>query len=86
MPTISLFYGIKVTMYFDEHPPPYFHAYFGDFGAKVDIKTGRVVVGSLPKTATRLVKKWALEHHEELAANWARVMNAEHPHRIEGLL
>ncbi len=25
MPEISLFYGIRVTMYYDDHNPPHFH-------------------------------------------------------------
>jgi hypothetical protein len=29
MPTISQFYGITIRMYFDDHPPPHFHAYYG---------------------------------------------------------
>lgn len=29
MPEISLFYGIKVTMYYDDHNPPHFHAELG---------------------------------------------------------
>ena len=26
MPEISLFYGIRITMYYDDHNPPHFHA------------------------------------------------------------
>ena len=26
MPEISLFYGIRVTMYYEDHNPPHFHA------------------------------------------------------------
>lgn len=26
MPEISLFYGIRVKMYYDDHNPPHFHA------------------------------------------------------------
>ena len=26
MPEIALFYGIRVTMYYDDHNPPHFHA------------------------------------------------------------
>ena len=26
MPEISLFFGIRVTMYYDDHNPPHFHA------------------------------------------------------------
>ena len=30
MPEISLFYGIKVKMYYDDHNPPHFHAEYND--------------------------------------------------------
>ena len=26
MPEISLFYGIRITMYYNDHMPPHFHA------------------------------------------------------------
>ena len=26
MPEISLFFGIRVTMYYEDHQPPHFHA------------------------------------------------------------
>jgi Domain of unknown function (DUF4160) len=26
MPTISIFFGIVIKMFFDDHNPPYFHA------------------------------------------------------------
>lgn len=33
MPTISMFYGIIIQMYWDEHAPPHFHAIYGEFKA-----------------------------------------------------
>lgn len=32
MPTVSMFYGIIVRMYFapQDHPPPHFHAYYAE--------------------------------------------------------
>jgi hypothetical protein len=29
MPTISIFYGIVIQMFFDDHNPPHFHARYG---------------------------------------------------------
>ena len=37
MPEISLFYGIKITMYWDDHNPPHFHAEYGKYKAIFDI-------------------------------------------------
>jgi hypothetical protein len=45
MPTISQFYGITIRMYFDDHPPPHFHAYYGSDAAKIEIDTLRVSEG-----------------------------------------
>ena len=33
MPTISMFYGIVIQMFFDDHNPPHFHAYYQDYEA-----------------------------------------------------
>lgn len=35
MPSISIFYGIKIMMFFDEHNPPHFHANYAEFNAIV---------------------------------------------------
>ena len=37
MPEISLFYGIRVTMYYNDHMPPHFHAEYNGQKALVDI-------------------------------------------------
>ncbi len=50
MPTISMFYGIIIRLYFapGEHNPPHFHAFYGESKASVDIRTGEIIDGSLP--------------------------------------
>jgi hypothetical protein len=72
MPIVSLFFGIVIRMYFDDHPPPHFHAAYQGFEAFVRIEDGEVIHGSLPKKAARIVRTWALDHRDELMANWAR--------------
>ena len=72
MPIISTFFGIIIRMYFDDHPPPHFHASYPGFEAFVGISDGEVIHGALPRKAARIVKQWALDHNAELAANWQR--------------
>ena len=48
MPTICVFYGITIRMYYDDHNPPHFHIYYGDFAAKVAIDTDKIIAGQLP--------------------------------------
>jgi hypothetical protein len=70
MPTISQFFGISVRMYFDDHGPPHFHAYYGEHSAKIRIETLRIEEGELPRRALGLVLEWAAEHRDELFENW----------------
>ncbi len=48
MPEISLFFGIRVMMFYDDHMPPHFHAEYNGQKAVVDILNTRVVKGALP--------------------------------------
>lgn len=85
MPTISLFYGIVIRMYFRDHAPPHFHAIYAEHEAQIDIATGNVIEGTLPRVARRLVKEWCDLHRDELAANWDRGVEGEQFERIPGL-
>jgi Domain of unknown function (DUF4160) len=85
MPRISAFYGIVIEMYFGDHPPPHFHARYGEHAAKVAIATGEVIAGSLPQRALRFVREWIELHPDELAANWERVVASERPTAIDPL-
>lgn len=72
VPRISAFYGIVITMYFRDHPPPHFHARYGDYVAEIAIDTLELIDGWLPPRALRLVLEWTGEHQAELRANWDR--------------
>ena len=72
VPRISAFYGIVITMYFSDHPPPHFHARYGDHVAEIAIDALELNDGWLPPRALRLVLEWAAEHQDELRANWDR--------------
>ncbi len=77
MPTISFFFGVAVRMYFDEHAPPHFHAYYGSEAAVIEIETLRVREGKLPRRALALVLEWASQHRSELEENWRRAEDHE---------
>ncbi|MDO8878786.1 MAG: DUF4160 domain-containing protein [Pseudolabrys sp.] len=85
MPTIAWFYGIAIRMYVKDHPPPHFHAVYGEFEAFVAIETGEVIDGVLPKAAARLVKEWTLARQTQLRQNWHRASTGEQPEKIAGL-
>lgn len=87
MPTVSMFYGLIVRMYYapDEHPPAHFHVYYAEYKATIGIDSAEVIHSTLPAKQLRLVLAWAELHREELLANWSLVMNGEPPFRIPPL-
>ncbi len=84
MPIISRFLGIIITMCWDDHTPPHFHAKYGDYEIAVNILSG-VVEGKYPKRALRHVLEWYELHKEELNDNWERCRNKEMLKQIEPL-
>lgn len=85
MPTISVFYGIVVRMFYDEHAPPHFHAEYGEYKAVFDIRTLELTVGDLPHRAQRLVSDWSKFHQKELMENWELCRRHLNPQKIEPL-
>ena len=87
MPTISMFYGIVIRMYFapGEHNPPHFHAYYNESKASVSLLTLDLIEGSLPRKQLRLVQAWAELHIDELMADWELAMNGESLYKITPL-
>jgi len=85
MPTISIFYGIVIQMFWNDHAPPHFHALYGEYEAIVSIETLQVQRGAMPRRALALVLEWAQEHQPELMENWDRCRLREMPMKIEPL-
>jgi Domain of unknown function (DUF4160) len=84
MPVISAFFGIYVRMYFADHSPPHMHVEYQGQEALIDIATGAVLAGGLPRRALALVVQWRLDHAAELAQNWARAQALQPLVRIPG--
>lgn len=70
MPIVSLFYGIKITFYYDDHNPPHFHAEYAGNKALIDIINCTVIKSALPKKQLKLVLAWTEIHKDELVQNW----------------
>ena len=87
MPTISMFFGIIVRMYYapKEHNPPHIHAYYQDVTTTINIDTGEVIEGQFQSRQLRLLQAWVEIHREELLANWRLCQNGEKPFSIEPL-
>ncbi len=85
MPEVSRFYGIVIRLHFDDHPPPHFHAEYGDDEALIAIGTLAVISGHLPGRALGLVVEWASQHQDELHQLWSTARDKEPLHKIAPL-
>jgi Domain of unknown function (DUF4160) len=57
-------------MYYRDHAPPHFHAIYGDDEAIIDIGSGVVLDGRLPRRALSMISDWLAAHGLELMDNW----------------
>ena len=85
MPEISLFAGIRITMYYDDHNPPHFHADYAGNRALIDIQEGCVIRGGLPNRQLKYVLAWAEMHKDELMQNWELARDRKELSRIAPL-
>jgi hypothetical protein len=87
MPTISMFFGIIIRMYYGpkEHNPPHIHVYYQDFKATFALDNGELLNGEMPKRQTRMVQAWMEIHQDELFADWELCQNGEKPFKIDPL-
>jgi len=72
VPELSRFFGIVISIFHREHGRPHFHAVYGELKAVIDIESGAVIAGKLPKRALAMVAEWHAEHKAELNENWNR--------------
>lgn len=70
MPCVSRFYGIAIYLYYKDHAPPHFHAIYGEDEVAIEIATGNVMAGAIPKRAAQLVQEWLAQHQAELQVDW----------------
>jgi hypothetical protein len=70
MPEISRFFGIIISMNYNDHSPSHFHARYGSERAIIEIETLRMLAGHLPPRVLGLVVEWASQHHQELQEDW----------------
>lgn len=85
MPTISIFDGIKITMYYREHHPAHFHAERADEEAEIGIDPIVILEGQLSRPTPSKVFEWAAIHQPELRANWELARAGLPLHSIEPL-
>jgi hypothetical protein len=85
MPELSRFYGIIITMYFNDtkqHHKPHIHAYYGDYEAVIAID-GELLAGSIPAKQFRIINGWMAIHEVELYEAWNNAVQSKHFNKID---
>jgi len=86
VPEVSSFYGIRVTMYYDDHNPPHFHVEYAGYKASVLIQNGVIDKGYIPNRQLKLVLAWCEIHRDELMQNWELARQDKPLNRINPLI
>ncbi|MBE9126041.1 MULTISPECIES: DUF4160 domain-containing protein [unclassified Coleofasciculus] len=82
MPEISRFFGIIITMYYNDHFPPHFHVRYNQQKALISINTLEIIAGELTSKANKIVTEWATLHQTELMENWELAQNNQPLNKI----
>ena len=88
MPTISIFYGIQILMYYydkEKHNIPHIHAEYQDFNASFSIQDGNVLAGKFPPKQTKILQAWIEIHKDDLLIDWKLAIEGKELFRIEPL-
>lgn len=85
MPEICRFFGIIISMNYNDHAPPHFHVRYNEQKALVAIDPLLVIEGRLSPRTLGLVTEWAALHRNELMHDWELARKMQVPKRIEPL-
>ena len=88
MPSISMFYGIIVYVYYkdnERHGAPHIHARYQDSKASFSIPDGAMLDGCMPPRQTRMIQTWIDLRQDELMADWQLAVEGQEPYKIKPL-
>jgi hypothetical protein len=83
-----MFYGLIVRMYYfdnQQHRTPHIHVHYQEDSAVVEIPSGEVLEGRLPRSKQKLVDAWVEIHKEDLMADWQLAVNGDSVFKIDPL-
>ena len=73
MPEISRFGGIVITMYFNEHNPPHFHATYNGIEALFDLNVNMWELETIKQENKRFIDKSCGKKEKGVKKYWKRV-------------
>jgi len=85
MPIISVFLGIIIRLFHDDHAPAHVHVEYAEHHAVIEIESGRVMAGRLPRRVARLVEEWRRMRLGQLRRAWMDAQAGRQPRRVPPL-
>lgn len=70
MPTVTLFDGIKLEMFANDHNPPHVHIKYAEYKCLLTIQSGTVYAGSMPVKQLRKASIYVENNRERLMDLW----------------
>jgi len=72
MPVITRFYGMLIKMYLlgKEHGVAHIHVIYNENSGVIDVQSGKMIEGDLPKKALSMALEWTEIHKKELLEMW----------------
>jgi hypothetical protein len=85
MPTIARIGSLDVMIFRNDHDPPHFHVFGGEFSAKFAIADCALLSseGRIRRRDIRAVEAWQRKHQNELYMNWDLARAGEPPQKIK---
>jgi hypothetical protein len=66
-PIISFFYGIKISVYSNDHLPPHCHCEYAEYMLTVNLVTLEIIDGWLPpRVEKRVMKRLSIEENRQM--------------------
>ena len=87
MPIISQFYGIIISMFFndnDRHHKPHIHGQYAEYHGTFEFD-GNILSGKIPNKQRKLVEAWIEIRKEELKTLWKIIQDGSGSFYIEPL-
>jgi hypothetical protein len=83
MPTVATIEGVKIDFHFSEHPPPHFHAVYGEFRASISIDEDVILKGFIPPAKFAMIRHWKNTRKKALRAAFTMSTNHIDPGAVE---
>lgn len=87
MPIISQFYGIIISMFFndtDKHHMPHIHVQYSEHRCVFDFN-GNILSGNIPNKQKKMIEAWIEMRKEDLFTLWNMLQNENNGFTIEPL-